>query len=560
MVASAVYFGLFGTISADTTLGDQSGCSGGNFCTLELESNPEHESFAWNLPLGEGVDYTISGMEGDSKEESRWIALEFSDCDPTYSMSVTALDADGNDHGTKEVDFNPTGCDGGRNGEVQAQPAAEKLSCDQVRFYDQNPIDAEDTYEWDIGADGSVEGNGQEYTHTFSNTGDYDIELTVNPSEDETDSETDFVQVAPDAEFSYSKVDANGTEVEFNGSESCAPGGIGAYVWDFDCTSCTEIPGGGGFEADGSGGIITNQYNSDGSKNPTLRVVGNDGESRQLQKSISIPLSGGGSVDDASFSYSVDGENNIEVTALSPVGEEYSYRWYIASDVVTNSPDFVGQNQSFSAGDYSSPGPSIDVTLGVTESGTNLAETTKSIPTLQGQSEEDSDGDGEPDSTDECPNDAENNCNDGGGGGDDGGGGGGGDDGGGSGSTTGLVNCGNPGADGVLQESEMCDYAALISMIGDIIRWLIGILVMVATLLFMYAGILYLTAGSDSGQVDTAKEIFQNVAGGFLIVLLAFALIATLVNMLTREDWRDNWDQAIPIELSINRDAHNYLS
>jgi hypothetical protein len=189
----------------------------------------------------------------------------------------------------------------------------------------------------------------------------------------------------------------------------------------------------------------------------------------------------------------------------------------------------------------------------VTESGTNLAETTKSIPTLQGQSEEDSDGDGEPDSTDECPNDAENNCNDGGGGGDDG------DDGddGGSGSTTGLVNCGNPGADGVLQESEMCDYAALISMIGDIIRWLIGILVIVATLLFMYAGILYLTAGSDSGQVDTAKEIFQNVAGGFLIVLLAFALIATLVNMLTRENWRDNWDQAIPIELSVGKELQD---
>jgi hypothetical protein len=123
-----------------------------------------------------------------------------------------------------------------------------------------------------------------------------------------------------------------------------------------------------------------------------------------------------------------------------------------------------------------------------------------------------------------------------------------------AGNTGGLVNCGNPGADGELQENEMCDFQDLINLIQNLINWLIGILTIVATLLFMYAGFLYLTAGGDGGQVDTAKTIFQNVAGGFVIALLAFTLIATLVNLLTRDDWQDNWEEAIPIQLSLDDD------
>lgn len=125
--------------------------------------------------------------------------------------------------------------------------------------------------------------------------------------------------------------------------------------------------------------------------------------------------------------------------------------------------------------------------------------------------------------------------------------------------SNGLVNCGKPGADGELQEDEMCDFQDLMSLIQELINWLIGILTLVATLLFMYAGFLYLTAGGDGGQVDTAKTIFQNVAGGFVIVLLAFTLIATLVNLLTRDDWQDNWKEAIPIELSLDNKPDNHL-
>jgi hypothetical protein len=196
------------------------------------------------------------------------------------------------------------------------------------------------------------------------------------------------------------------------------------------------------------------------------------------------------------------------------------------------------------------------VYLDVYDESSNLeAETSADISLGAGVNYGDLDGDGIIDSEENsgCIDDPDPDCGEDNSDNDD-------NDDGGSGSTTGLVNCGNPGADGELQESEMCDYEALISMINNIITWLIGILVIVAALLFMYAGILYLTAGSDSEQVDTAKEIFQNVAGGFLIVILAFTLIATLVNMLTRDDWRDNWDQAIPIELSVDYEIYNYLS
>jgi hypothetical protein len=270
--------------------------------------------------------------------------------------------------------------------------------------------------------------------------------------------------------------------------------------------------------------------------------------------------------EEARFGYSV-ANTTVDLEVLSPGNDLFFYGWSFGTPCGTNETNcYQATGTDVTIGDmwnYVGEGTNqTTVYLEVyDENGSDLiAETSADINLGAGVSYGDADGDGIIDSEENsgCINDPNPSC---GGGGDDGDGGddGGGEDGG-DGGSDGLVNCGNPGADGVLQESEMCDYQALLNMINGIISWLVGILVIVATLLFMYAGILYLTAGSDSGQVDTAKGIFQNVAGGFLIVLLAFTLIATLVNILTRQDWRDNWDQAIPIELSTDADTHHHLS
>lgn len=112
-----------------------------------------------------------------------------------------------------------------------------------------------------------------------------------------------------------------------------------------------------------------------------------------------------------------------------------------------------------------------------------------------------------------------------------------------------LVTCGRETtASGTLKNP--CGYNDLIDLINNGIGWLIGILVLVATLLFVYAGFLYVAAGADKSQAENAKSIFTNVAKGFAMVLLAWLLITSLVSLLVREDWQETWEQAIPIQLS----------
>lgn len=93
---------------------------------------------------------------------------------------------------------------------------------------------------------------------------------------------------------------------------------------------------------------------------------------------------------------------------------------------------------------------------------------------------------------------------------------------------SGLVQC-----DGVLDKNEpnrqkVCDFAALLSTVKYLINWLFVITIPIATVSFAYAGFLYLTG--TSGNIGTAKKIFQSVAVGFIIMLIAWVSVVTAVN------------------------------
>lgn len=106
----------------------------------------------------------------------------------------------------------------------------------------------------------------------------------------------------------------------------------------------------------------------------------------------------------------------------------------------------------------------------------------------------------------------------------------------------GLVVCDGP---------DDCDYEALIEQVNVLINWLIGFLTAAATLLFAYAGFLYLTSGGNESQAQQGKKIFANVAIGFAIVLVAFLIVKAVVTILTNENWQDDWQDAIPILFSV---------
>lgn len=95
---------------------------------------------------------------------------------------------------------------------------------------------------------------------------------------------------------------------------------------------------------------------------------------------------------------------------------------------------------------------------------------------------------------------------------------------------SGLVQC-----DGVVQKDgtepgrqNPCDFAALLKTVKFMINWLFIITIPIATVAFAYGGFLYLTG--TSGNIGTAKKIFQSVATGFIIMLIAWVSVVTVVN------------------------------
>lgn len=98
---------------------------------------------------------------------------------------------------------------------------------------------------------------------------------------------------------------------------------------------------------------------------------------------------------------------------------------------------------------------------------------------------------------------------------------------------SGLVKC-----DGVVTKSEgqdrgnTCDFNDLIGTFKSTISWLFFISVPLATTLFAYAGLLYMTGSPKN--IGAAKEIFTSVGWGFIIMLTAWFLVVTAVNWFVK--------------------------
>ncbi|WP_243717291.1 pilin [Actinomadura darangshiensis] len=65
-------------------------------------------------------------------------------------------------------------------------------------------------------------------------------------------------------------------------------------------------------------------------------------------------------------------------------------------------------------------------------------------------------------------------------------------------------------------------------VINNITRWLVGLLVSLATLFLTVGGIRYLLAGGDPGEVGKAKDTLKYAAIGYGVAILAPVLVAIL--------------------------------
>ena len=82
-------------------------------------------------------------------------------------------------------------------------------------------------------------------------------------------------------------------------------------------------------------------------------------------------------------------------------------------------------------------------------------------------------------------------------------------------------------------EGPFCRACDLLELSNNVINFGIAFSVIVATLMFAYAGIMYVSAASSEGQIKKAHGVFTNVFVGLLLVLLSWLLVNILFSVLT---------------------------
>jgi hypothetical protein len=105
-----------------------------------------------------------------------------------------------------------------------------------------------------------------------------------------------------------------------------------------------------------------------------------------------------------------------------------------------------------------------------------------------------------------------------------------------------LVPCGNDptGPSSETSVANPCDFGYFIEMINGIINWIISIAGVIFAISLIYGGFLYITSGGDSGKKSKANDIMWNTLKGFVIILVAWLIVYTLLDYLVTKDGTAN--------------------
>jgi hypothetical protein len=71
-------------------------------------------------------------------------------------------------------------------------------------------------------------------------------------------------------------------------------------------------------------------------------------------------------------------------------------------------------------------------------------------------------------------------------------------------------------------------------LISQVIRYILGIIAVLATLMFIWGGILMLTSGGNSERVRQAKETLAWAAIGVVVIMVSWAIIVTVLKAVVR--------------------------
>ena len=94
------------------------------------------------------------------------------------------------------------------------------------------------------------------------------------------------------------------------------------------------------------------------------------------------------------------------------------------------------------------------------------------------------------------------------------------------------------------QSPQECGTCEFVQTVNNVIQFAVEISVLLAVLVFVWAGFLMVTSRGDTGQIQKAKGMFANVVIGLVILLAAFLIVNTiLAGLLKSGSGVLNWQQ-----------------
>lgn len=86
-------------------------------------------------------------------------------------------------------------------------------------------------------------------------------------------------------------------------------------------------------------------------------------------------------------------------------------------------------------------------------------------------------------------------------------------------------------------EGSTCTFAHLLSLVQDILKYLLFISIPIAAIAFAVAGFRIMTAGDNAGARGEAKDMLFMVLKGFVIMLVAGIIVHTIAGSLLKSDF-----------------------
>jgi len=80
---------------------------------------------------------------------------------------------------------------------------------------------------------------------------------------------------------------------------------------------------------------------------------------------------------------------------------------------------------------------------------------------------------------------------------------------------------------------KICDWDALITLSQRVLNFIVTISVIIAALMFAYAGWLFFSDTGNVTNVTKGKTVFADVVIGLIIVLVAWLVVDTILDTLT---------------------------